>query len=234
MASEVQSRNGLYGFEFREPDLRRKDSDERKTYDIKQLWQRNHEIVNLAARGFKQTQIAEILNINPQTVSNTLNSELGQHKLSEIRLERDEEAKKVSEKIRVLTNKALQVYHEIFDDQSGECTLRDKKGTADTVLLELSGLRAPTKIQSQHVSTTLTMEELEEFKKRGIQAAKESGLIVTVEAKQIEERQQNVVENRLNGEGEGNEVKSTHNDSGDGNGDGDRSDDSEIDQNLIE
>lgn len=186
MASGIQSRNSLYGFEFREADLRRKDSEERKTYEIKQLWQRSHEIVNLAARGFKNVDIAEILNINPQTVSNTLNSELGQHKLSEIRLERDEEAKKVSEKIRILTNKALAVYHEIFDDESGECTLRDKKNTADTVLLELSGLRAPTKIQSQHVSTTLTLQELEEFKKRGIQAARESGLIVDVPAKQVE------------------------------------------------
>ena len=186
MASEAQVRNGLYGFEFRDQDLRRRDPGERKTYDIKQLWQRSHEIVNLAARGFKQTQIAEILNIDPQTVSNTLNSELGQKKLSDIRLERDEEAKKVSEKIRVLTNKALQVYHEIFDDQSGECTLRDKRDTANTVLLELSGLRAPTKIHSQHVSTTLTLEELNEFKRRGIQAAKENGLVIEVEAKQLE------------------------------------------------
>ena len=186
MASEAQVRNGLYGFEFRDQDLRRRDQSERKTYDIKQLWQRSHEIVNLAARGFKQTQIAEILNIDPQTVSNTLNSELGQKKLSEIRLERDEEAKKVSEKIRVLTNKALQVYHEIFDDQSGECTLRDKRDTANTVLLELSGLMAPTKIHSQHVSTTLTLEELNEFKRRGIQAAKENGLVIEVEAKQLE------------------------------------------------
>ena len=192
MSETMATRNGLYGFEFRERDLRRKSKEERKTYDVKSLWQLNHEIVNLAARGFKSTQIAEILHIHPQTVSNTLNSELGQKKLSEIRLERDEEAKKVSEKIRILTNKAIEVYHEIFDDESGECTLRDKKAVADTVLLELSGLRAPTKIQSHSVSTTLTLDELEEFKRRGIQAAKESGLIVEVVPKQIEEVQQDV------------------------------------------
>lgn len=175
--SEVQSRNGLYGFEFRDMDLRRDPDRGTKYYDAKQLWQRSHEIINLAARGFKNVEIAEILNIHPQTVSNTINSELGQYKLSEIRLERDEEAKKVSEKIRVLTNKALQVYHEIFDDESGECTMKDKKEVADTVLLELSGLRAPHKVQSQSIHAVLTAEELEEFKRRGIQAAKESGLI---------------------------------------------------------
>jgi len=177
----VQSRNGLYGFEFRDADKRRVEREEKKTYDIKQLWQRHHEIVNLAARGFKQVEIAEILNIDPQTVSNTLNSQLGEEKLAEIRLERDAEAQKISEKVRVLTNKALQTYHEIFDDDSGKWTARDRKDTADKVLLELSGLRAPTRIQSQSLHTVLTAEELEEFKTRGIQAAKESGLVIDVE-----------------------------------------------------
>jgi DNA-binding CsgD family transcriptional regulator len=204
MANGVQTRNGLYGFEFREPDLRRKDKEHR-TYNIKQLWQRSHEIINLAANGFKNEEIAEILNINPQTVSNTLSSDLGQHKLSEIRLGKDEQAKIRYEKIRVLVDKAINTYHEIFDDESGECTLRDKKAVADTVLLELSGLRAPTKIQSQHVSTSLTMEELEEFKRRGIQAAKESGLVIDVPAKQVE--------------GGTSEAQSAPPDSGNGDGD---------------
>lgn len=176
---DVQTRNGLYGFEFRDVDQRR--SEERKTYDIKALWQTNHEIINLAARGFKGTAIAEILGIHPQTVSNTLNSELGQRKLSELRIGRDEEAKKTCETIRVLTNKALAIYHKIFDDESGECSLKDKKAAADTVALELSGLRAPTRIQSQSVNMTLTQEELESFKKRGIEAARDAGMIMDIE-----------------------------------------------------
>ena len=180
-AETEKGREGLYGFVFREPDQRRRPAGERKTYNIKQLWQRNHEIVNLAVRGFKGTEIAEILNIDPQTVSNTLNSELGQHKLSDMRLERDEETKKVSEKIRVLTGKALDTYHKIFDDDSGELGLKDKGNFATSFLNEMSGLRAPTKIQSHSVHTTLTAEELEEFKKRGIEAARASGLVVDIE-----------------------------------------------------
>ena len=178
---QIQTRNNLYGFEFREPDKRRKPASERKTYDIKQLWQRNHEIVNLAARGFKGTEIAEILNIHPQTVSNTLGSELGQHKLSDIRLERDDEAKEISKKIKSLTDKALETYNNIFDDKSGELGLKDKGHFATSFLNEMSGLRAPTRIQSQSIHTTLTAEELAEFKRRGIEAARASGLIVDVE-----------------------------------------------------
>jgi predicted transcriptional regulator len=173
---DVQTRNGLYGFEFRDVDLRRTPEGEtRKRYEIKALWQRSHEIINLAARGFKQTDIAEVLNISEATVSLTLNSELGQKKLAEIRNVRDEDAKKTSEKIRILTNKAIEKYHEIFDNEDGMATLKDQKDVADTVLLELSGLRAPTKIQTSSVSTILTAEEIESFKNRGLKAAKDAG-----------------------------------------------------------
>jgi len=161
-------RRSLYGFVYREPDERRVPDEERKTYNIKQLWQRSHEIVNLAAMGYKQVEIAEILNVTPQTVSNTLNSELGKEKLSEIREARDNEAKMVAEKIRVLTKRALQTYHEIFDNP--DATIKDKKDVADTVVLELSGLRVPTRIQSQSFTTILTADELAEFKERGLAA----------------------------------------------------------------
>lgn len=176
----VQRREGLYGFEFRDLDKRRLPEGVRRSFDIKQLWQRNHEIINLAVKGFNNIAIAEIMNVTPDTVSNTLNSELGQRKLSELRKGRDEEAKKVAEKIRVLTSKALATYHEIFDDESGECNMRDKKAVADTVVLELSGLRAPTKIHSLNASYQLTKDELEKFKERGMKAVNDAEVIDTV------------------------------------------------------
>jgi len=173
----VQTRNSLYGFEFRDVDLRRTpEGAPRKQYDIKALWQRSHEIINLTARGYKQCDVAEILNVSEACVSMTVNSELGQKKLADIRNVRDEDAKKTAEKIRILTAKALEKYHEIFDNESGIASLKDQKDVADTVLLELSGLRAPTKISTSHLNLTLTSEEIEAFKSRGIEAAKESGL----------------------------------------------------------
>ena len=195
----IQTREGLYGFDYREVDLRRvADREEKKTYNIKALWQRSHEIINLAAQGYKNTDIAEILGVTPACVSLTLNSELGQKKLSDIRQDRDADARKTSEKIRVLTAKAIQTYHEIFDNEDGQATLRDRKDVADTVLLELSGLRVPTKIHSSSVSTVLSAAEIEEFKNRGLKAAKESGMVIDVEpqpdtqdsAKQINQQNQ--------------------------------------------
>lgn len=185
----LESRKGLYGFDFLEHDERRvPEGEDRKIYDIKQMWQRTHEIVNLAARGFKNVQIADILDIHPQTVSNTLNSTLGEKKLSEIRECRDDEAKQVSEKIRVLTDKALRVYNKLLDTETVDPELQKK--AADTVVLELSGLRVPTKVQSSSVHAVLTAEELDAFKLRGLQAARDSGMIVDVTPKVIEEVKQ--------------------------------------------
>lgn len=176
--SGMQRREGLYGFEFRKQDKRRTSLSEHKSFDITQLWQSNHEIINLTARGFKQTEVADILNISISTVKRTLNSELGMLKMSEIRLMRDTEAKKVFEKIRVITNKALKVYHEIFDDESGECGLKDKGEFAKHFLNDMSGLKAVTKVQSVSAHYTLTKEELDGFKDRGMEAASETGLVI--------------------------------------------------------
>jgi predicted transcriptional regulator len=176
----VQTRNGLYGYEYRDVDRRRSPDGERKTYEIKALWQRNHEIINLVAQGLDQVDVAEIVGVSPACVSQTVNSELGKRKLAEVRKGRDNEAIKTVEKIRILTNKALQVYHEIFDNESGEASIKDRKDAADTVVLELSGLRQATKIQSHHVSTVLTAEELQAFRERGRKAAEQSGMAIEV------------------------------------------------------
>lgn len=174
---EAVNRQSLYGFDMREPDLRRVEN--RKTYDIKSLWQRSHEILALAVRGMKQVEIAEILNISPQTVSNTLNSDLGEQKLSVMRKGRDEKAIETSEKIEDLTERALKVYDKIFDDEGGLIPIEMQKKVADTVMLELSGHRAAVKIHS--VSTIATLKEIEEFKTRGIQAQRDAGMIVDIE-----------------------------------------------------
>ena len=98
---------------------------------------------------------------------------------------RDEETKVRVEQIRILTDKALATYNEIFDNESGEVTLKERKEAADMVLKELSGLRVPTKIMSQASVTVLTADEIREFKSRGISAMREAGL-VTESPREIE------------------------------------------------
>jgi len=166
---------GLYGFEFSRPDRRRTG---KRSFDIKHLWQRNHEIINLLSRGLKQKDIAKLLGVTPQTVSNTANSELGMRKISALRAKRDAEAINFNHRVNELTSKALEVYNEIFSRD--DVSISEKRKVADTVVLELSGLRAPTKIHNLSASYTLSKEELDDIKKRALQAAKESGMIVDI------------------------------------------------------
>lgn len=181
MEMVLNRRKSLYGFEFREEDQRRAPEGERKTYNIKQVWQRTHEILRLALAGHKGTDIAKFLGIHPQTVSNTLNSDLGQMKLSEMRLVRDQRTLDVLEEIdSILLPKALKVYNRILSDEAPESLGKEKlqKETADTLVMDIRGHRAATKVQGEHLHAYTSVKELEEIKRRGIAAAKASGMCI--------------------------------------------------------
>lgn len=189
MATEL-----MYGQLIRDFDQRRVPREDRGTYDIKQFWQRHHEICNLAAQGYKQVEIAYILGITPQTVSNTLNSTLGEEKLSVIREERDKDAKLTVERIRILRDKALKVYQELFDgvDEHGntvDATMSQRIHAADVVTLELAQMKAPTKIQATSTHTVLTGEELLAIKQRAIDEGKKCGMIVETTAEEVSDEQ---------------------------------------------
>ena len=145
-------------------DKRRTDRE--GMYDIKQLWQRSHEIIGLALLGHKNKDIALVLGITPVTVSNTLNGPLGREKLGGMREERDEGYVKISDRIEELSRKAMKVYNKILDDDDNALTdIKFQKETADTVALELGGHRAPTRIDSRSLHMTATVEEIEEYLK---------------------------------------------------------------------
>ena len=181
--NNTQVQTSLYGFEVREKDKRRAEPGERKTYNIQQLWQRTHEIIALALLGLKETEIARSLNIHPQTVSNTVNSDLGRKKLSEMREKRDENFTNVAEEVAKLFPIAIETYEKILQ---GEEKSRMQKETADTVLMDIGGHRAPTRVQGEHVHAYLDREAIEEFKKRGMAAAKASGMLVIEEVPNAE------------------------------------------------
>lgn len=142
-------------------DGRTVSRDVRKTYDIQKLWDSNREILRLIALGWKDREIAEKLNITPQTVSNTRNSTLGKRQLAIIRGARDAETFSVMKKVDELLPKAFKVYEEILESE-GISSL--KKQTADTVVKDLAGHAAPTKVDVRQSS--VIMERIEIVKER--------------------------------------------------------------------
>jgi len=182
--NRAEARSSLYGFEVREVDNRRTERDSRGSYNVKTLWQNSHEIIGLALQGHSQVDIATTLGVSTATVSNILNSELGQEKLSAMRKKRDGEFIDVSKRINELAEKAMKVYEEIFDSDTVSYTL--KKSAADTITMDLGGHRSPTKIDTRSTHLTASLEELEEFKRLGHKAAEESGLIIDIKENQNE------------------------------------------------
>lgn len=174
----------LYGFKMREPDKRRKDWGEKKNFNINMLWQRSHEILGLALSGMSQEDISTYLGVSKDCVCKTMNSELGQEKLASMREERDGGYIDVSKRVAQLSEKAIKMYDEIFDSDTISYNL--KKATADTVLMDLGGHRAPTKIDTRSMHLTASVEEINEFKRLGVQAAKESGYLIELEEEEDE------------------------------------------------
>lgn len=173
---ESRETNALYGFPMREPDRRRNPNG--RSVDIKQLWSRHKEIIQLDRLGYKGTEIAKLLNITPESVSQILNSTLGQNAREVVREIRDQEYDDLHDDVIELTKKSLLVYGEILDDTSESRKLR--KEVADTVTLELAGMRAPTKIESKSTTAVLTAEELTKLKDRGKAAALNAGKLIEV------------------------------------------------------
>ena len=166
------------GFPSREPDLRRNPNNKR--YDIKGLWSRHKEILNLDSLGYKGNDIAKMLGIHPVTVSMTLNSTLGTESKLAIREERDEEYSQLREEVMDLTRLSLDKYREILAAEGAGYKIQ--KEVADVVTLDLAGMRAPTKIQSTNLSAVLSKDEIADFKNRGIEAARASGHLIEVES----------------------------------------------------
>ena len=87
------------------------------------------------------------------------------------------------QRVNELTERALEVYSEIFENPSVDYKM--KKETADTIVMDIAGHRAPTKVQSQNMNVTANMDQINAFKERGLKAARESGLLVTIEDKEV-------------------------------------------------
>lgn len=172
------ARNTLYGFETRAIDERRAQPGERKTHDIKQLWQRNHEILRMALFTSKHKDIAKSLGISEATVSNTLNSELGMRKLSALREERDQDTMDAAKRAAELIPKAMETYNQILEGNPSVTKMM--KETADTIVMDIGGYRAPTRTQSESAHVHMTPQDLVDFKSRGKEAARAAGMIVEI------------------------------------------------------
>ncbi|MCK5607056.1 helix-turn-helix domain-containing protein [Candidatus Pacearchaeota archaeon] len=168
----------LYGFEIKR-DGRRAAPGKRKTYNIQKLWQHNHEILNMSLLGWKPKAIATHLGITTQTVSNTINSDLGKQKLAIMRQGRDADVFDAQARIDNMLPDALLVYENIIGRKgyAEGAPLSLMKSTADVIVKDLKGLEVPKKIEGRHLHAHLTTEDISHINKVGKKLAIEQGVL---------------------------------------------------------
>lgn len=157
-------------------------NEKSEKWELSKLQALHHEILRLKIQGLSNIDIANMLDITPATVGNTVNSRLGQEKLALMQAAADDEAVDFKKKMtKLLPNIIKACENFLSDDPSNMTEDKIKLATAKYVTGDILGINAPTKIDSrhqhQHMHAILTTDQIEEMKQRGLAQAKQAGLI---------------------------------------------------------
>lgn len=157
------------------PADRRFSPTRSNSYNIKQVWAHHHEIVRMVVLGMSNVEIAEKLNITPQTVSNVRNSPLVDDIIKKLMAERDADAVSVAKRIEAFTPVAVQLLEGVIAGNVPGASIALRAKYADRHLAR-TGYGVVTKVQSLH--GTLSKDDIEDIKARAVKAAEEAGIIV--------------------------------------------------------
>lgn len=147
--------------------------ENKRSYEISKLKQIHHEILNLALLGYQNVEIAEKLDVTPQMISYTLNSQVAQEKLKIMRQQRDVRILDVSDRVKEVAPVALQELERMLvDPNTGE---NNKRKIAEDII-EWSG-----EVQKNQKHEGLTTEEISKIKK----LARKRGYIADVEEAEV-------------------------------------------------
>jgi hypothetical protein len=143
-----------------------------RKYEVQHLYDKHHQVLRLTALGtMKPKDIARIVNLSPQMVSNIVNSTIGQDILKVIRGSLDKQLIDISQAIKELAPRAVETISELLESEDARVRLK-----AATDILDRSGYAAPKNLNISHTHR-VSQEDIEEIKRRCM----ESGLLSTVE-----------------------------------------------------
>ena len=135
-----------------------------KSYDIQRLWGQQKEILRLVSSGlYNNKDIAEMVGVTPQTISNIINSALGKQTLEILQGAADADTVDLMVKIRSLAPIALAVQEEILMDEETGSAMKNK---ISDKLLDRAGYTPISKNMNLNLSAGLTGEDIEAIKKR--------------------------------------------------------------------
>ena len=135
-----------------------------KSYDIQRLWGQQKEILRLVASGlYNNKEVAEMVGVTPQTISNIINSALGKQTLEILEGAADADTVDLMVKIRSLAPIALAVQENIMLDEETPIGLKNK---VSEQMLHKAGYVPVQKSISLNANIGLTGDDIEAIKKR--------------------------------------------------------------------
>ena len=160
----------------REPDQRRNNGEDRKTFEVSEMWEMHHEIVRLLVTGMKNVEVCKVLGVSPAMVSYVRNSKVVQDKLAIMRAARDADTVDIARDIREKAPKALELLESVIDDNGETHSMALAVRVAES-WLDRAGHGAIKTLKVAGAVAHFTADEIADLKRSANEEAKMAGMI---------------------------------------------------------
>lgn len=153
----------------------------RRVPGVGEMTELHHEICRHVLLGKKNVEIASLLGCTPQTVSNVRNSPIVKHRLRELGAVRDAVAVNFAAEVQARAQRAFEILDEALLDETGEVPLMTRLKEANNILDRVERVEGIGQ-RNVHLHAHLTMDDIEELKRRALAAGVACGQVVDVAA----------------------------------------------------
>lgn len=153
-------------------DRRKKPDDEKKSWTLKEIQNKHHQIKRMIFLGLSNKQIAEELGVTPQMVAMVKNSSIIRQQLKMMHAAADKEAIDLQSQIAEIAPIALKNIREVvetgeLDGQSVTATARLREGNN---ILDRHMGKATQTVKGTHSHAHFTAEDIKQLKEEAMRA----------------------------------------------------------------
>ena len=141
---------------------------------LQKLRARHREIIRLSFLGLKQREIAKRLGVSESFIYNVLSSPLSRDHLEMMQQVQDAEVLEIKRRIATIAPKAVEMLNEILMTQDATYSV---KLQAAKDILDRAGYSPVRKLDSRHLHSYLTKEDLDELREKAVLAAIQAGVL---------------------------------------------------------
>jgi len=139
----------------------------KRSYQIKTMNDRHHEIARMHAVGYKNKEIAKQLGITEMSVSQVINSAVVKLKLDTLRGNRDSKTIEIIDTIDEMLPDAVKIFENIIDGgdlKEDDAQYNAMQLRAAEKILGIGGYSPVKRTENRNISATLTTDDIRELR----------------------------------------------------------------------